>query len=313
MRREMVILVLILGVLLTVYLITQWPFGADRPEEPSGEELFFPAFAGADVMALSTRGQGIDVTLLRTDDGWIVMTEGQQRGRADPEKVEQALGMIALLPKTELVSIVPGKHAVFELVEDRATRLRASGGGRVLADVLIGKRGPGFLSAYVRLPDEDEVYLSQRGFPSNVIRPIDYWRDREIASFERDQVTGIRIDRKGERIVLAYLGEGGWRMAEPSERPADATAVEGALAVLSSLSAAGFEDERSPAECGFDDPTAVVSVELVSERGRSITIGSEDEGSYFVRRSDRGTTYRVPVSRLEAVLIEADEFAAGGG
>jgi len=313
MRRETLILVVVLAALLAVYLITQRPFGADGPQQPSGADLFFPGFVPADVTAMSAQGQGIDVTLLRTEGGWVVMTGGEQIGRADPEKVEQALEMIALLPKTELVSVVPEKHAVFEVVEGRATRLRASGGGRILADVLVGKRGPGFMSAYVRLPDGDEVYLSQRGFPSNVVRPVDHWRDREIASFDRDKVTELRIDGKDERIVLSYLGEEGWRMTEPSERPADEAAVLGALTALSSLSAAGFEDERSPADCGFDDPTAVVSVELVSDGGLSITIGGEDEGSYFVRRSDRPTIYRVPALRLERILVDADEFAAGDG
>jgi hypothetical protein len=311
MRRETLILVAVLVILAAVYLITQRPFSTHGPRSPAGEELFFPDFVAAEVDTLSTRGQGIDVTLFRTGEGWMI--QGARPMYAAPAKVEQALEMIAALPKTELVSIVPEKHAVFEVIEGPATRVVARGGGRALADVLVGKRGPGFLTAYVRAPDADEVYLSQRGFPSNVVRPTDFWRDREILSFEPDQATRISIEREGQSVVLAYLGEPGWQMLEPADRPADSAAVAEAIAALSLLSASGFEDMRSPDECGLDDPTAVISVQLTAGPEGTVTIGSEEEDSYYVRRSDRETIYRIPATRLDRVLRSPEEFAPAEG
>jgi len=310
MRRETLILLIVLVVLAAVYLIAQRPFGKDGPEVPSDEDLFFPGFVAADVESLSMRGRAIDVTLFRAGATWVIA--GDRAMHAAPTKVEEALEMIAALPRTELVSVVPEKHAVFEVVEGPATRLRAAGGGRVLADVFVGKRGPGHLAAYVRAPGEDEVYLSQRGFPSNVIRPIDFWRDREILSFDPADAAWLAIEAGGKRIALSRTAEREWRITEPEERPAGAAAVDAALRVLSSLSAMGFEDELSPSECGFDDPTAVISVDLASGALPTVTIGSEDETSYFVRREGRETVYRVSASRLEPVLVGADGFAADG-
>ncbi len=311
MRRETPILLMVLVVLAAVYLITQRPFSTSGPEAPAGDDLFFPDFVTTDVETLSTRGQGIDVTLFRTNGGWMIA--GDREMHAALDKVELAFEMIAALPRTELVSIVPEKHAVFEVVEGPSTRLRAAGGGRVLADVLIGKRGPGFLSAYVRAPDDDEVYLSQRGFPSNVVRQVDFWRDREILSFDRAEATWLSIDAGHERTVLSRSAGREWRMTEPEDRRADAPAVDAALRVLSSLSASSFEDERPPSECGFDDPTAVISIDLASGTLPTVAIGSRDGTDYFVRREDRETIYRVPASRLEPVLIGADGFAASEG
>jgi hypothetical protein len=308
MRRETLILLIVLVVLAAVYLITQRPFASDEARAPSGEELFFPGFVAADVETLSLKGKGIDVTLARADKGWII--EGGRAMYAAPDKVEDALEMIAALPKTDLASVVPEKHAVFEVVEGSATRLVARGGGRVLADVLVGKRGPSFLAAYVRAPGDDKVYLSQRGFPSNVVRPADFWRDRKILSFEPAEATWFAIDAGGRRVAFSRTADGGWRIAEPEERAADAQAVEAALRALSTLSASGFEDERSPSECGFDAPTAVISVDLSSGALPTVTIGAEDEAGYFARRDDRETIYRVPISRLDRVLRSPEEFAA---
>lgn len=311
MRRETLILLVVLVVLAAVYLITQRPFGKGGPEVPSGDDLFFPDFVAADVETLSTRGKGIDVTLFRAGGTWMIADDRPMH--AAPAKVEEALTLIGALPRTELVSVVPQKHAVFEVVEGPATRLRAAGGGRVLADVLVGKRGPGHLAAYVRAPGDDEVYLSQRGFPSNVVRPVDFWRDREILSFDPAEATWLSIDAGDERIALSRTAEREWRMAEPEERPADARAVDAALRVLSSLSASGFEDALSSAECGFDDPTAVISIDLASGTLPTVTIGVADETDYFARRDDRETIYRVSASLLERVLVGADGFAAGDG
>jgi hypothetical protein len=311
MRRETQILLIILIVLGAVYLIVQRPFSSSLPETPTGSDLFFPDFVAADVETLSARGQGIDVTLFRTSGGWMIAADRTMH--AAPDKVEAALDMISALPKTELVSVVPEKHVVFDVTEGPATRLEARGGGRLLADVFVGKRGPGHLAAYVRAPGDDEVYLSQRGFPSNVVRPADFWRDREILSFEPAEVTWVAIESRDERVALSRTGETEWRMAEPEERRADATAIDAALRVLSSLSASGFEDALPPAECGFDDPTAVISIDLASGALPTVTIGASDETSYFVRREGRETIYRVPVSRLERVLVGADGFAADEG
>jgi hypothetical protein len=254
------------------------------------------------------RGRGIDVVLFRTDGSWMI--EGERPIYASPEKVEDALDLIAALPRTELVSVVPEKHAVFEVVEGPATLLRAAGGGRVLAEVLVGKRGPGFLAAYVRAPGDDEVYLSQRGFPSNAVRPIDFWRDRQILSFDTSEATWVSIDARGGRTALSRASEREWRITEPEEGRAASEAVDAALRVLSSLSASGFEDELSPSECGLDDPTAVVSIDLASGAAPTVTVGSEDGTDSFVRREDRETIYRVPTTRLEPVLVGAEGFAA---
>lgn len=308
MRRETAVLLIVLVVLGAIYLITQRPFGSREPRAPSGEDLFFPGFVAADVDTLSLKGKGIDVTLARTDKGWMI--EDGRTMYAAADKVEDALDMIAALPKTDVASVVPEKHAVFEVVEGSATRLVARGGGRVLADLLVGKRGPSFLAAYVRAPGDDRVYLSQRGFPSNVVRPADFWRDRQIMSFDPAEATWFAIDSGEGRVAFSRTADGGWRVAEPEERPADAQAVEAALRALSTLSASGFEDERSPSECGFDDPAAVISVDLSSGALPTLTIGAKDEATYFVRRDDRETIYRLPASRLDRVLRGPEEFAA---
>jgi hypothetical protein len=310
MRRETLILLAVLVILAAVYLITQRPFSKDTLTEPTVEDLFFPGFVAADVDSLSLEGEWIDATLFRVGDGWMIA--GETAMHADASKVGQALDMIAGLPRTELVSVVPEKHAVFEVNEERATLVEAKGDGRVLAAVLVGKRGPSFLKAYVRAPGADEVYLSQRGFPSNVVLELEAWRDREILSFDRSQVTWLSIDDARARIALSRTAEQAWRMTAPGEGPANASAVDAALAALAGLSASGFEDERTPAECGFDDPTAVVSVDLASGRLPSVTIGAKDETHYFVRREDLSTIYRVPASRLERVLVGAEAFAADG-
>jgi hypothetical protein len=132
-------------------------------------------------------------------------------------------------------------------------------------------------------------------------------------SFDPEDVTRLAIEEKGRRIALSRTAERGWRMTAPEEGPASAAAVDAALRALSSLSASGFEDDLSASECGFGDPTAVVSVDLAFGEVPTLTIGADSEAGYFVRRNDRGTIYRVPVSRLERVLVGPEGFASADG
>ena len=218
--------------------------------------------------------------------------------------------MIAELSTADLVSIVPDKHSVFEVDDEQGTHVVVEAKDDVLAECIIGRRGPDYLSAYFRIPGQDEVYLSQRGLASNLLREQDHWRDRKVMHFDRDAATSITVERGTDKIVLDRTGEEEWRVVEPMDAAADESAVRRLLLSLSNMSALGFEDEKTPAECGLEEPATVVTVELGDAPPKTILVGSRDERTYFVRRSDRETIYRVSSPVIERIPAEAKDVIA---
>ncbi len=317
-RRDVAILLGVLLVLVLLFLVLVRPYGSGDREDVAPGDLLAPDLAPEDAHRVAIAGPAGSVALVRGGSGWTI--EGDQVRHANPERVAEALRLLGRTTRTELVSVVPGKHAVFE-VDEAGTRVTVTGGGATLADVVIGKRGPDFLSAYVRAADEDEVYLSPGGLASALPVRADQWRDRSLISFEPGTATRFTIAGEEGRVVLASGGEGVWMMEEPRAGAANAKAVERALFSLARLTASGFADDLTPAECGLDPeagaiPAATVTVELSSGETRSLWIGDREEKSYCVRRPDRATVYRLPASLVERFLVAPGdllpELAADG-
>jgi hypothetical protein len=309
--REMTILVGVLIVLAGVYLLAVRPFGRSTMESVLRENLLFPELSAESADVVTIKGKTPALTLARGDTGWMI--ENGRALHADPERVEEALAMLSALTKAELVSIVPDKHAVFEVDDRQGSRVTVRGGGATMADAILGKRGPDLVSIYVRDADSDEVYLSQPGLASVLLRGIDDWRDRRVMDFAARDVATLAIETESGRLAIDAGGETGWQVREPEEAPANAKRVEVVLGTLGRLKASGFEDGLSPAECGFGtaggvEPAATVTVELRSGPPQTVWIGGGDDRDRYVMRADRETVYRVSASTVEHILRDPADF-----
>jgi hypothetical protein len=309
--REITILVGVLLLLAGIYILAVKPFGRRAAESMLRENLLFPELTAdlADTITIKTPSGTL--TFTRTDNDWII---GNGRNfHADAARVRESLEAVAGLTKSELVSIVPDKHAVFEVDDRTGSSVVVRGGGTTLANLVVGKRGPDFVTAYVRAAGADEVYLSQPGLSSSLLRSVDDWRDRKVMTFAMNQVTTLTIETDEGGLVIDAGGETGWLVREPEEAPANTKRVEVLLVALGDLSALGFEDELSPAACGLDPtggarPAATVTAELRAAPPQTIWIGGGDDVHRFVRRADRETIYRVSASTVEHILRDPADF-----
>jgi hypothetical protein len=62
--------------------------------------------------------------------------------------------------------------------------------------LLVGKSGTRYGTAYVRLPDHDEVYLMEGGLRPTMTRSLDDWRSKRVARVDTAAVQRIELDRE---------------------------------------------------------------------------------------------------------------------
>jgi hypothetical protein len=307
-RKEVVILVAVLAGLVVIYLASERPFGG-RGGAPVPTALF-PETLSVPADSITIDGPHEHLTLVRTPDGWITRVDSRTE-YVDGNKIRNALDLIAGLTAAEVASIVPGNQSVFEVGETSGTRVRVRGGGRTLADLIVGKRGPDYLTAYFRPHGVEEVYLSQRSLASTLLRSPEGWRDRTIMQFDENTATGLTIRQAESRIVLERSPEGEWTMAEPEQRSAVREVVDQSILTLSGLNASEFGDTLVPSECGLKPAAAVVSVELEGAGAESIMIGDRrTDGYYCVMRPDRPVIYLVAGSAIDRVLRPPSYYSA---
>jgi hypothetical protein len=106
--------------------------------------------------------------------------------------------------------------------------------------------------------------------------------DKVLQGFDRDEVTGIVIERDSGRVRLEKVGEA-WRLREPVDFAADESAVSSTLGTLANLEAERrlAVDEVDPAAYGLDDPPIEIrlrtgdGIETVVEVGNEIPLRSK--------------------------------------
>jgi hypothetical protein len=182
----------------------------------------------------------------------------------------------------DLVATNPANHERLGVAGEnpRAIEFVLSGGKSTR--LLVGHGGPTYPSAYVRLPDRNEVHLLRANLRTALDRSLDGWRDRTIVRVDTAAVRRIEVERDGERYTLAR-DTAGWTLDGGA---ANAVAVQGILGELANLQAVGFApDSARPAE-----PNRRVTV--LGEAGdtlATVSIG-EGDGVYLLATTPGKTT-----------------------
>jgi hypothetical protein len=182
----------------------------------------------------------------------------------------------------------------------------ARGADTVLA-LLIGEQGRAFQTAYVRLADDDEVFLFRGALPGMLSRALDAWRDRSIARIPPDSVGTVIITRNDREATLTR-GAGGWTVGA---RPADTAAVGRLLGALGDLTAIGF---ASPAEIDSLDFTRPWRRLAVLGRAGDTLLALDLDSTpagYWARGAVPGGVFKVDFWRLDQVTPTVEVLLAG--
>jgi len=288
----------------TALLLTALTIAAVVSGCADGSDLLFPRLAGstADVVEIARGDNGL--SLARDEDGWwIALPRG--RGRADDASVDELLTLLARSTRSEIVSGGGDQLQTLGLADGGTGRLVVQESGQRLVDVRIGADAPGASRVFM-LPDgERDVFVSPDGLADVLEMPLDDWRDRRIMSFALPDVVGVELVNQGEVMVIVPV-EGRWHMTRPVDQDVDKRFVDALLFSLAELDAVGFENERTPLECGFGEDgregLGSVTVRFATGPPQSVLFGGGDGDMWYAIRPDRDDIYLLPLEFVESVF-----------
>lgn len=298
----------LLGTLAGLFLI--WlavsviPRGGGGPEGASGDlATFFDGVSaeGASAVRFLGTGEGDPVELRRTEGAWKV-----NGFHSDSGTVARFWDALDVAEVGDLVSTNPANQVRMGVSGDSALtlELETSSGARTL---MVGKSGPGFGTAYVRLPDEDATYLLRGNLRPHLTRSLDDWRNKRVASVDTAGVQRIEVNGDGgafavERSDTLWVLEGG--------ADADLPTVRGILGEMARLDATGF---YGPAHADTL-PELGGTVTGVGESGDTIffaEIGS-GEGDRWLRVPGDSVVYRIASWRAGRLMPEFEKVQGEG-
>jgi hypothetical protein len=299
--RTTLILAAILIVLAGV--ATLFETSKKKTRAPVGKPLFSAfSLAGADAIAIS--GKGNNVQLRKQGDRWVVATEGWHE--AEPKLPKQILEAVDKFTTTALISTAADKHATFE-VDSTGTDVRISGGSKVLADFIVGKPGPDYMSTYVRPSGQNKVYLVPSYLGSMVNRGGDTWRRTLILDLDQANITGYTTKNPKETVTVEKGADGTWKITEPTQGTAKPEAMAMVLRSLAQIRSTAFADSNlSLEQTGLAADTTSVTIRTADGSSYKVLIGGSNERNQsYTKLEDNPTVYLVPRGRWNTVFRPA--------
>jgi hypothetical protein len=297
------------AVLVVLVLVFANPFkDAIRSDNPPPTVLFTHPVTDADRITIAA-GTDAPTVLAREGDAWVVESEGSFP--ADTAAVGIILRSLRGVRSGGVASNNPQNRSKFQ-VDSTGVQVSVSGPGGEPVRFTVGSQGQDFTTSYVRVEGADGVHIV-RGLNRNMfVRPQGF-RDRTLFAFEPASVRSLRLERRegGWQIVrtdTAWTVQAGGSDAAVPAKPEE---VDRLLQNLATLSADGFlEGEADTADTGLDDPSAVLTVDLMNGAEDAVRVGGQNaRKQYFASRRDRNAVYLVAEWRMTNVLKTFSELA----
>jgi hypothetical protein len=288
-----------LVVLVGIWVVTTLFSGGAGSIAPSAAmSRVFDGVEPAAVSRVLIQRAGGTFTLEQAGDRWTV--NGYP---ADREGVTRLLEELSNARVRDLAATNPANHARMGVTDGGAVTVTFDVGG-AQRTILVGNAGQRFATAYVRLPDADDVYLLDGDLRGQLTRDLDGWRNRTMVAVDSAAVARIDVSRPGERYSVVR-GDSVWTFDDGGELRVPAVAA--ILAELSGLVATGFlMDGDSIAAMAQESTTRALdaSGNVLAE----ITIGS-GSGDRWARTTTDDFIYRVSSFRAGRVAPPREDVA----
>lgn len=268
-------------------------FRGSLGEDPA--QLPLPRLSASDVDRIAVTSPTDTFTLVHEVATMHWRVNGRPASRAAVQEVFDALGDTAVA--TELVATSPSSHDRMGVSAARGRRIRFQKGGTVLLDLTVGDPGRDYQSAYVRVENDSAVYVYRGRLVNLLARPLEGWRDREIARVVSDSVAAVEITNPRGRYTLRRT-DAGWRVGAAAP---DSNEVRRLLEELQAVRGSGFPTAAQEDSIGFRRPGRRLVARSAAGAELLHLVFDSTEAGLWVRHDSGGTIWRMDAWRADRI------------
>ncbi len=234
-------LVFLSGIVVTLVLVAYLSGVFDR--EVSTIEVPSLSLTPGEITTLAVSSPSLTLTIQRSGEGpWFLQSPGPYP--ADSGLVGRFVRDLAGLEPETVISTNPDRYGRYGL-DSTAKKLSITQKSGKTDLLYLGKNGPDYQSAYVRLNEDPRVFLAR----GRITLPTDAatWRDKTVFDLPTSRIIE-RVQVEGEARTFEVRKEGNrWQLTEDGTSvEADSSAVARWLRLYAPLKAVGFLPELTP-------------------------------------------------------------------
>lgn len=294
-RSVLALLIIAAGLGLYLWLV-EMPTEQQRVESETAARNLVD-FKEEDVQAFTLTSSQSEMELIREQDGrWLIRKPTAME--ADAAAVDEFLRTLLLAQVSRVVDESGTDLASYGLAAPSLTIsfLLASG----TQTIRLGDSGPLSATLYAMREGAPRVLLTTLSGRDVLMKNIQEFRRKRVFSFDRNQVTRLKVFTPRETVVLYKDGHGAkevWRIKSPAEAPADQPEVKSLLIGLQDLKAQDFLDDpkdRAATRARLGPPLATFTLrEGETDRMLSLFIDPQDKRLAYAESTPQAPLYKV--------------------
>ncbi|MBC6399762.1 MAG: DUF4340 domain-containing protein [Ekhidna sp.] len=292
-------LLLILGALVIVLAVTQLTKRGGRSKSLKSELV---AIDTAKVSKIEIVTGEENVTLSMEEKWKVSLPDGSQK-TAKESSVISLLNSLNTITPGRMAAKSPDKWKNYS-VDSTGTRVKVFEENEILTDIVIGRfgvEGQQSFYTFVRLFEDNEVYVANGFMGASIGKDAASYRDNEVLRLQKDSLFSISFNYPDSAFKLTKGEE--WYL---QDRQADSASVAGYLNGLSFVSSREFYDRSSEI-----NPTHTVIYEFSNRQEIKVEVQYIEE-NVVLKSSENPNELFADNSLEEKILKGRSEFLATG-
>jgi hypothetical protein len=236
--------------------------------------------------------------------------------RADNQVIGQMLSLASHLTVGDIISSNPEKQFFFQVDSLTGTRLDFLSADRKLASMVVGKMSDDFTHSYLRKTGSDDVYLAKGIFSGITKQQIEKWRDRQILTFDPQQIEEIEIVKEKGSFNLTREDTTWILSPHPYQQTmvADNRKVDEYVATLSDIKADKFAFKGETVGLSFQNPELEITLTFSDDQPKKLWAikARGDENRYFVKTNQYSEVYVLFEYSFKRLAKGIEDFKSEG-
>ncbi len=238
-------LLIVLAILAVIAIIVYFPSGSKTERSFKTSLVDIDTSAVTEIIISPKSMNGKSYKIFKEGTGWKITLENGKTATVPNDKAKRLIEQILTIKPKRLAGRSKAKWSEFE-VDSSATRLVVKEGGSTTLDIMIGKflfQQPRSVSTYVRLSDDNDVYLVDGFLSMSFNQKPNSYRDNIVVKGDHNIWDKLIFNYPADSSFQMNKVDGKWIS---NNTKLDSAKTEKYLSRLSRLTNSNFIDNFDP-------------------------------------------------------------------
>ena len=301
----------VLVILILIYLGFEF-FGGKSRSKSFRSELVEIDTAKVTKVLIEAKGENLE--LVKENNAWKVSIGDGKYADAQTSSVKSTLGSLLSIKPSRIAAKDPAKWKDYQ-VDSAGTRVQVFEGDKNTLDLIIGRfgfnqqamqqqqqmmggRGMQQFFSYVRLNNEDMVYVADNFMGMSINSEASGYRNKQLLSLTTDSIASIQFNYPADSAFVLNKEDSTWNIFG---NPADSASVASYLSGIRYVSNSNFVDDVPPT--ALVSPTISMSIKQNGKADIEIKAYQHPEYKWIVHSSANPASYFGDESLIEKLFV----------